>query len=56
MHKYIYRYTDPARNEVIYIGQGSKTIDFRRAFSHLKRTMLSVEKPNSEWLPGRGEK
>ena len=34
MHKYIYRYTDPARNEVI----------------------LSVEKPNSEWLPGRGEK
>ncbi len=37
MHKYIYRYTDPARNEVIYIGQGSKTIDFRRAFSHLKR-------------------
>jgi hypothetical protein len=30
---YVYRYSDPSRNEVIYVGMGKK----RRAWSHLKR-------------------
>ena len=42
MMKYVYRYTDPSRNEVIYIGQGTqgKTNGwkYKRANSHLKRT------------------
>lgn len=41
-NKYIYRYTDPSRNEAIYIGQGTQGArhgsTFRRAKSHLKRT------------------
>lgn len=39
--KYIYRYTDPSRNEVIYIGQGKNSgqgKNFKRSKHHLKRT------------------
>ena len=38
MNKYIYRYTDPSRNEVIYIGQGTKSKnEFARSRVHVKR-------------------
>lgn len=39
--KYIYRYTDPSRNEVIYVGQGTKTKKgdgYQRSRAHKIRT------------------